>query len=133
MKVCKYILIHHISREEKMRKNIIAFSVILVFLSLGLLFSQEREGQKIVLSEVIQKALKENPKVKAAEEEWRAALEKVPQAKSLPDPMLRYSFFGQRVETRLGPQRNKFSLSQRFPLFGKLNLYHYPFEGLHIR
>ncbi|NOR53631.1 MAG: hypothetical protein GQ536_06050 [Candidatus Aminicenantes bacterium] len=122
MKVFKYILIHHISREEKMRKKVIAFSVILIFLSLGPLFAQEREGQKIVLSEVIQKALKENPKVKAAEEEWRAALEKVPQAKSLPDPMLRYSFFGQRVETRLGPQRNKFSLSQRFPFFGKLSL-----------
>jgi len=111
-----------IEREDKMRKKIIVFSVILVFLSLRPSFSQEKEGEKIVLSEIIKTALEENPQVKAAEEEWKAALERIPQAKSLPDPMLRYSFFGQRVETKLGPQRNKFSLSQRFPFFGKLSL-----------
>lgn len=120
--VRKCILIHHISREEKMRKKMIAFSVILVFLSSGLLFSQEREGQKTVLSELIHKALEENPRIKAAEKEWRAAQEKVPQAKSLPDPVLGYSYFGQSIETRLGPQRNKVSLSQKFPFFGKLSL-----------
>ncbi len=50
MKVFKYILIHHISREEKMRKKIMVFSVILTFLDSGPVFSQEVEGQKVVLS-----------------------------------------------------------------------------------
>jgi outer membrane protein TolC len=36
--------------------------------------------------------------------------------------MLSYSYFGQSVETRLGPQRNKISISQMFPFFGKLSI-----------
>jgi len=85
-------------------------------------FSQEVPEGKAVLSELIQEALEQNPQLKAARNEWQAVLEKIPQAKSLPDPMLSYAHFGQSVETRLGPQRNKFSLSQKFPFFGKLSL-----------
>ena len=58
----------------------------------------------------------------SVENEWKAGLEKIPQVKSLPDPMLSVSHFGRSVETRLGPQRNKISLSQKIPFFGKLNL-----------
>lgn len=85
-------------------------------------FSQELPEGKAVLSGLIQEALKQNPQIKAARNDWEAALKVVPQAKSLPDPMLSYSYFGQSIETRLGPQRNKFSLSQKFPFFGKLTL-----------
>ncbi len=60
--------------------------------------------------------------IKAAYGEWQAALEKIPQAKSLPDPMVGYSHFVQSIETRIGPQRNKFSVSQKIPFFGKLSL-----------
>jgi len=85
-------------------------------------FSQEMRGGKAALSGLIQEALNHNPQIKAARNEWEAALKVVPQAKSLPDPTLSYSYFGQSIETRLGPQRNKFSLSQKFPFFGKLSL-----------
>lgn len=85
-------------------------------------FSQEVPEGKAVLSGLIQEALNQNPQIKAARNEWKAALKVIPQVKSLPDPMLSYSYFGQSTETRLGPQRNKFSLSQKFPFFGKQSL-----------
>jgi len=109
-------------REIKMRKRLPIILAIFAFLMAMLAFSQERQGKKTILSEIIQEALLENPQINAAQEEWQAALEKIPQAKSLPDPMLNYSHFGQSVETRLGPQRNKVSISQKFPYFGKLSL-----------
>jgi outer membrane protein TolC len=105
-----------------MRKKIIVFSITMVFLSSVTAISQELESRKAVLSELIQVALSENPQIKAAEKEWQASLEKIPQVKSLPDPILSYAYFGQSVETRLGPQRNKISISQMFPFFGKLSI-----------
>lgn len=105
-----------------MRKKITVFSLIMVFICSITAISQETESRKAVLSELIQEALTENPQIKAAEQEWQAALKKIPQVKSLPDPMLSYSYFGQSVETRLGPQRNKISISQMFPFFGKLSI-----------
>jgi outer membrane protein TolC len=108
-------------RKVKMKK--ISFGIVFVFV-LGALFSysQDKIPEKVVLSSLIEEALEKNLQIKAAEKEWQASLEKITQAKSLPDPMLGYSHFGQSVETRLGPQRNKISLSQKFPFFGKLKL-----------
>jgi cobalt-zinc-cadmium efflux system outer membrane protein len=105
-----------------MKRKLLASSVILIFLSLTAAFSQEETEEKAVLSEMIQVALSENPQIKAAEQIWQASLEGISQAKALPDPMLSYSYFGQSVETRLGPQRNKISVAQKFPFFGKLSL-----------
>ncbi len=105
-----------------MRRKLLVSSIILIFLSLTAAFSQEETEEKAVLSEIIQVALSQNPQIKAAEQEWQASLEGIPQAKALPDPVLSYSYFGQSIETRLGPQRNKISLSQKFPFFGKLSL-----------
>jgi cobalt-zinc-cadmium efflux system outer membrane protein len=105
-----------------MKRKLLASSVILIFLSLTAAFSQEETEEKAVLSEMIQVALSENPQIKAAEQIWQASLEGISQAKALPDPMLSYSYFGQSVETRLGPQRNKISVAQKLPFFGKLSL-----------
>ena len=105
-----------------MRKITCSFLIVGVFFSTFPLFSQEVPRGKTALSELIEEALSQNPQIKAARKEWEASLQVIPQAKSLPDPMLSYSYFGQSVETRLGPQRNKFSLSQKFPFFGKLSL-----------
>lgn len=108
-----------------MKKHLFSYLIILtmiVFLGTFPSFAQEVPKVKITLSELIEEALSQNPQIKAARNEWEASLKVIPQAKSLPDPMLSYSYFGQSVETRLGPQRNKFSLSQKFPFFGKLSL-----------
>ena len=63
-----------------------------------------------------------NPKLKAAFEEWNAALYRIPQVRSLPDPKFNYAYFIREVETRVGAQEQKFGFSQMFPWFGKLRL-----------
>ena len=119
----RVFLIHGILFErDKMKKIAMVISVILLWMGFSPAVSQEMDTEKAVLSELIRAALDENPQIKAAEQEWQAALEKIPQAKSLPDPMLSYSHFGQSIETRLGPQRDKISVSQKFPFFGKQSI-----------
>ncbi len=63
-----------------------------------------------------------NPGLEAAFNRWKAALERVPQEKSLPDPRFTYRYFIREVETRVGPQKQALGLSQMFPWFGKLKL-----------
>jgi len=99
------------------------FLIILAVLGTGSLLSQDlQRDTKVVLDDLITEAFENNSQVKAAYEEWKGSLEQISQAKGLPDPMLSFAHFGQNIETRLGPQRNKISLSQRIPFFGKLSL-----------
>jgi len=49
-------------------------------------------------------------------------VEKIEQVRTLPDPKLTYAYYFLEVETRVGPQRQSFSLAQTFPWFGKLQL-----------
>jgi len=65
-------------------------------------------------------AAENNPGLQAKYKEFEAALERVPQVSSLDDPTLSFGYFVSPVETRLGPQKAKFSLSQMFPWFGTL-------------
>lgn len=77
---------------------------------------------KSEISDYLAYAALNNPGLEAAFNLWKAALQKVPQVRSLPDPRFTYSYFIKEVETRAGPQRHKFGLSQMFPWFGKLDL-----------
>ncbi len=79
-------------------------------------------GEDATLSDYLAYAALKNPGLEAAFERWRAALERVPQVRSLPDPRFTYAYFIQEVETRVGPQKQKLGLSQVFPWFGKLEL-----------
>ena len=72
------------------------------------------------LADYLRYAALNNAGLKAAFEQWKAAIEEVPQARSLPDPRFTYGYFIEEVETRAGPQRNKFGISQMFPWFGKI-------------
>ncbi len=63
-----------------------------------------------------------SPALRASFDRWKAALERVPQATALPDPRVSYAYFIEPVETRVGPQRQRFGISQTIPLFGKLGL-----------
>lgn len=63
-----------------------------------------------------------NPGLEASFHRWKAALERVPQARALPDPRFTYRYFIREVETRVGPQRQSFGIAQAFPWFGKLDL-----------
>ncbi len=68
----------------------------------------------------LQTSAQNNPGLKARFNEYLAALEVAPQVKSLPDPQLAFGYFIQPVETRVGPQQFKISVSQMFPWFGTL-------------
>lgn len=72
------------------------------------------------ISDYLQYAALNNAGLRASFEQWKAAIEQVPQAKSLPDPKFTYGYFIREVETRVGPQRQKFGIMQVFPWFGKI-------------
>ncbi len=72
------------------------------------------------LAEYLRYAARNNAGLQAAFEEWKAALEAVPQAKALPDPRFTYGYFINEVETRVGPQQHRLSLMQTFPWFGTI-------------
>lgn len=74
------------------------------------------------LSDALALAALNNRGLEAAFQRWKAALEREPQVTALPDPQFTYRYFIERVETRVGPQRQAFGLAQRFPWFGTLGL-----------
>lgn len=65
-------------------------------------------------------AAENNPELKSKHKEFEAALQKLPQVSSLADPNFAVGYFVSPVETRLGPQNMKLSLTQMFPWFGTL-------------
>lgn len=76
--------------------------------------------QAQTLEDYLKIAEDSNPGLKARYAEFEAAMQKIPQVKSLPDPIFSVSAFGQMLETRVGPQRAIFILNQMFPWFGTL-------------
>lgn len=61
-----------------------------------------------------------NPEVRASFLLYHAALERIPQTSSLPDPEMAFGYFISPIETRVGPQNFRLSVSQMFPWFGSL-------------
>ena len=62
---------------------------------------------------------REKPQLEAFEQRYEAAMQRIPQAAALPDPMLQVTSRGVRPDPP-GPQENVFMLSQKLPWFGKL-------------
>lgn len=80
------------------------------------------EPESAELHSYVRFGLLHNAGLRAAFHRWRAALEVVPQVTELPDPVFSYAHFVEELETRTGPQRQRFSLQQTFPWFGVLEL-----------
>ena len=85
----------------------------------------ERETPPIAVADgsldsYIRIALLNNAGLHSAFEQWQSALERIPQATALPDPQFTYTNFVEEIQTRTGPQNNRFQLSQKFPWIGKL-------------
>ncbi len=70
--------------------------------------------------EYVRHALRHSPEVEAAYQRWRAAAERLPQVRALPDPRVNFGFFLDEVETRTGPQQARVGVSQTFPWPGRL-------------
>ncbi|MBI4905724.1 MAG: TolC family protein [Acidobacteria bacterium] len=69
----------------------------------------------------VEEALARNPAARQSFARYRASLQRLPQVSSLPDPMLGFAQYLRTPETRVGPQTTMLTLSQQFPLFGKLS------------
>ncbi|TRX49665.1 TolC family protein [Fulvivirga sp. M361] len=95
-----------------MRKNII---LLLTILACGF---YELKAQS--LEDYFKLVAENNPGLQARYKDFEAALQKIPQASTLPDPTFSFGYFISPVETRVGPQRARFSLTQMFPWFGTL-------------
>jgi len=94
-----------------------------ILLIIGLLvFPDTGRSQTITkeLQSYINFAIANNPELKAMDLKYQQALEMVSQAKALPDPNFSAGVFVQPIETRIGAQKAKLSLSQMFPWFGTL-------------
>lgn len=63
----------------------------------------------------------ENPSLEALKQQYLAMEEKAPQFSQLPQPEVGIGAFVAPVETRLGAQQARFSVSQMFPWFGTLD------------
>lgn len=66
-------------------------------------------------------AAENNPGLQAKYKAFEAALQSIDKNGGLPDPSLSFGYFISPVETRLGPQRARLSLSQMFPWFGTIS------------
>lgn len=97
----------------KLSKKTIAFIIFLV----AVIGVQAQENHLVGYQSL---AAENNAKLKALFDQYMAALEKLPQAKALPDPMVMFNLFASPIETRVGAQKAGFTVSQAFPWFGQL-------------
>ncbi|AMK10795.1 TolC family protein [Pseudodesulfovibrio indicus] len=65
-------------------------------------------------------AAENNNDLRAAFQQWQAAIKRAVRADTLPDPRLNFGYYTTPLETRGGPARYKYGLSQSLPFFGKL-------------
>jgi outer membrane protein, heavy metal efflux system len=74
------------------------------------------------LEDYVHYAIRNNPGLEAAFYRWRSALERVPQVKALPDPQVSFGIVIDEVDRNAEYMGERYSISQMFPWFGKLNL-----------
>lgn len=63
-----------------------------------------------------------NPGLRAAYYVWTSRLEAVGRVSALPDPVLNFGYFGEEVQTRVGPQERRVGIRQKIPWPGTLGL-----------
>ncbi|MFZ0034578.1 MAG: TolC family protein [Sedimentisphaerales bacterium] len=70
------------------------------------------------LEDYLQYASLNNANLKAVFEQWRVALEEIPQAKALPDPQLTYEYWSRQSDLQM---KQTVGVMQTFPWFGKID------------
>jgi len=89
-------------------------------LSIILILGFSLTGHAQSLAAYQQIAAENNPGLQAQYKQFEASMQRIVQSSSLPDPQLRMGYFIVPIETRVGPQQARISLSQMFPWFGTL-------------
>jgi len=91
----------------------------IIYLFLFSILSFQLSAQT-VLHGYLQKAAQNNPGLQSKFSQYYAAMEKVPQVGSLPNPQVFLGYYILPVETRVGARNFDVTLSQSFPWFGTL-------------
>jgi len=117
IKLNNFIASTYRNKKETKRSRPIYFYIFL-FISICFI-SVDLRGQN-PLDNYLRIAADNNPGLKAKFQNYQAALERLPQAKALPDPELTFGYFVMPVETRIGAQEATVGISQSFPWFGQL-------------
>jgi len=118
-------LAHNIKQmiESIFQRNTQIFRIIavlfLVLITIATTAQDQLENK--YLSGYLKQAAENNPGLKYQFNNYMAALQRVDQVASLPDPQIAFGYFILPVETRNGPQTFKLSYSQMFPWFGTLD------------
>jgi outer membrane protein, heavy metal efflux system len=74
------------------------------------------------LGDLIEFAVQKNPVLRTQYNLYMAARSKANSVGVLPNPQVSYSYYLRSVETRVGPQRHKITVSQKIPWLSKLKL-----------
>jgi len=102
---------------KAMGKVIIHIIMITMLLSNGFGYAQDSARGP---GPYLEMAARNNPQIQAAYSQYLAALEKVPQVGSLPDPQASFGYFIKPMELLGGNQVANIELMQMFPWFGTL-------------
>ncbi|GAB7078809.1 TolC family protein [Megalodesulfovibrio paquesii] len=112
------------SRGELVETPVLARMMVLVVALLLLALPRSAETAEAdatsPLAALVLEAQAGNARLKAAWSRVDAALEKIPQERSLQDPRITFGWFITPVETRVGPQVARLGLTQTLPWIGKL-------------
>jgi len=76
---------------------------------------------RVTVQNLIAYAYQNNPSIREVREAWRETVEQYRITTGYPDPELKFTYFPEPIETRLGPQDWVASLNQRIPFPGKLS------------
>lgn len=105
-----------------MKNKVLLFLIILQVINLFSIPSFSQQPNDVNSPENVEDYLRiaamQNAGLETAFEQWKVSLAQVPQFKAIPDPKFTYSYFIREIETRTGPQKQKFSIVQTFPWFG---------------
>jgi hypothetical protein len=73
------------------------------------------------LSDLLRQAFERNPSVQGARLTSQGSIEAIPQASALPDPVLRFDYFGESCQPPCRPSGISNWLTQSFPFPGVLD------------
>ncbi|MBN1126050.1 MAG: TolC family protein [Sedimentisphaerales bacterium] len=98
--------------------------LLVIFVTISLVFygsSFASDPNELVsLQDYLRYAAMHNAGLQSRFEEFKSTIEEVPQMKALPDPQFTFGYFIEEVETRVGPQEQRYGIMQMFPWFGKI-------------
>jgi outer membrane protein TolC len=99
---------------------------ILILFMIPFLVGTSASAQELKLSDLVDEALKNNPDIRASQARIEAAKYRIPQSKSLPDPMFMFGYqnegFDRYTYGEMSGAQWMFSASQMFPFPGKRSL-----------